>query len=108
VDGKLLGDLGEVGPADKANDGLLANLLEEVEHLGRRSLWRRTSNRICISTHARHRIIQGQQRLQLTRRAGVRVPSTSVCIDTRHVHEVALVRSWEEATNEGGAHQRGR
>lgn len=40
VDGELLRLLGEVGSTDKADDGNLANLLQEVEHLLRRLLWR--------------------------------------------------------------------
>ncbi len=81
VDGKLLGDLGEVGPADEADHGLLANLLEEVEHLGRSSL--RAGHRTASARTWRDRKeTQHQLGLRLTRRAGVRVPSTSVCIDT--------------------------
>lgn len=38
VHGELLGNLGEVGAADKADHGLLANLLQQLEHLGRRRL----------------------------------------------------------------------
>lgn len=57
VDGKLLGDLGEVGSADEADHGLLANLLEEVEHLGRSSLRGRSSKNPHqhARTHARHK-----------------------------------------------------
>lgn len=38
MNSELLGDLGEVGTANKADDGLLTDLLEESEHLRRSGL----------------------------------------------------------------------